>query len=239
MHEWEICVSEEAKAVQEVAKATGKVMDTAQKVGGFIASLVKEPMEVASGIWTDKLKYLRWERQVRFIQRAGDFLKEVGISEPTRAVPLKLALPILQGASIEEDDWLQDQWARLLVNAANKDSGVEVHRSFVSILSELSPLEAQILNVIYDLPFPQYRSVGLITEQLPAAVSKFEDRDAITLMPPPRPVALALGNLMRLGCLTPPTVWDGGENFNIVYMTTLGAEFVRACQLEESTPHQP
>lgn len=52
-------VSESAKAVQEVAKATGKAIDTTQKFGGFISRYVAGPLEQGMGIFEDKLKYMR------------------------------------------------------------------------------------------------------------------------------------------------------------------------------------
>ena len=112
-------ISETAKAVQEVAKTTGKAIDAGEKFGGFISRYIAGSIEQGTGIFEDKLKYMRWERQVRLMQRAEQLLKETGLSQPTRAIPLKLAIPLLEAASLEDDDYLQDLWARLLVNAAN------------------------------------------------------------------------------------------------------------------------
>ena len=106
-------VSETAKAVQEVAKATGKAIDVGQKFGGFISRYVAGPIEQGMGIFDDKLKYMRWERQVRLMQRAEQLLREAGLTQPTRAIPLKLAVPLLEAASLEDS-------LRLTVNAQNE-----------------------------------------------------------------------------------------------------------------------
>ena len=103
------------------------------------------PLEQATGIFEDKLKYLRWERRVRLMQRAEVFLQESGLATPTRPIPMKFAIPLFQGASLEDDDELQDRWAVLLVNAANAASGIELKRAYVDILEQISPLEAKIL----------------------------------------------------------------------------------------------
>ncbi|MFZ3128241.1 MAG: hypothetical protein WA136_09515, partial [Rhodoferax sp.] len=97
-------MDEESKAVQEVAKTTGKAIDAAREAGGFIAKFISGPLEQGVGIFEDKLKYLRWERQIRYMQRAQELLKLSGLDSPTRAVPLKLAIPLMQGASLEEDN---------------------------------------------------------------------------------------------------------------------------------------
>ena len=60
-------VIETAKAAQEVAKTTGKGIDAGLELGGFFARFTGGPLEQASGIVEDKLRYMRWERQVRLM----------------------------------------------------------------------------------------------------------------------------------------------------------------------------
>lgn len=66
-------VIETAKATQEVAKTTSKALVTAEKLGGFISKYIGGPLEQAVGIFEDKLKYIRWERQQRLFKRAQEF----------------------------------------------------------------------------------------------------------------------------------------------------------------------
>lgn len=221
-------MEEESKAIQEVAKATGKGIDAVREAGGFIARYVAGPLEEGVGILHDRLKYVRWERQVRLMQRADQFLREAGLAAPSRAVPLKIAIPLLQAATIEDDDSLQDLFAALLVNAANAASGVEVHRSFIEILSQITPLEARILNVIYSLPFDEARHAGISTDALPDSARILAEREDAKQQPSDE-IALALGNLVRVGCVKVPGTWGGGETFSSVNPTLLGREFVRAC----------
>src|SRR5712692_8992554 len=117
-------LKESAKAVQEVAKTAGKAIDLSEKFGVFITRYVGASLTAAFGIFEDKLKYMRWERQVRLMQRANDFLSNEGFDQPTRVIPLKFAVPLLEAASLEDDDYLQDLWAKLLVNSAIETSGV-------------------------------------------------------------------------------------------------------------------
>src|SRR6266849_6281913 len=142
-------MSDEAKATEEIAKTAGKVVDASRELGGFIARYVSGSLEQAMGIFEDKLKYLRWERQLRLMECATQLLAERGLSEPTRPVPLQFAIPLLQGASLEENDELQDRWVALLVNAADAATHVEVRRAFVSMLEDLTPLDALVLDKIY------------------------------------------------------------------------------------------
>lgn len=232
-------ITETAKATQEVAKATGKAIDASRAAGGFIAKYISGPLEQGMGIFEDRLRYSRWERQIRLMRRADELLAELGLPAPTRAVPLKIAIPLLQAASIEEDDELQDRWATLLVNAANAQSKVDIKRSYVAILEQLTPLETQILDVVYALPFDATQHEGVWTADLPrsARPQTKEDKTAPAMpetSPLPDEVKLALGNLARLGCLKLGFTWGGGESFSWVNPTVLGAAFVHACQLQRT-----
>ncbi|MDO8369119.1 MAG: Abi-alpha family protein [Candidatus Nitrotoga sp.] len=226
-------VSESAKALQEVAKATGKAIDAGQKFGGFISRFVAGPIEQGMGIFEDKLKYMRWERQFRLMQRADQLLQEIGLTQPTRHIPLKLAIPLLEAASLEDDNYLQDLWAKLLVNAANGGSRVTLQRAYIEILEQLTALEAAILQKIYALPYDATRHDGVEVGRLPEEVAVGKDNGKEdTLLEPPEDIRLALANLARLGCVVIKKSWGGGELFKKVNPTLLGKSFVEACTLQ-------
>lgn len=224
-------MDEEAKAIQEISKASGKAIDAAREAGGFIAKFISGPLEQGMGIFEDRLKYARWERQVRLIQRAEQMLKEVGLNAPTKIIPLKLAIPLLQGATLEDDDDLQDRWAALLVNAANANFGSEIRRAHIEILSQVTSLDAQILDTIYSLPFAESLHAGIVTSELPhsARIAHQTEKDFIE---PSEEIVLSISNLARLGCLKPTQTMGGGEIFGRANPTTLGQSFFHACHLK-------
>ncbi len=224
-------IEETAKAGQEIAKTAGKAIEASEKLGGFVARFIAGPLEQASGIVEDKLKYLRWERQARLMKRAEEFMQEIGLRDPTRAVPLKLAIPLLEGASLEDDDELQDLWAKLLVNAADANSTIEIKRVFVDILESIGPLEAQILDVVYRLPFEKMQHQGVLTKDLPRLAMIASDDANFKPEPASPEIELALANLARLGCLSPDKTIGGGEVFSQINPTLLGKTFVEACTL--------
>ena len=225
-------VTESAKAAQEIAKTGGKAIDATRAAGGFIARFVAGPLEQGMGIFEDKLRYLRWERQLRLMRRAEEVLNSLGLDAPSRAVPLKIAIPLLQAASVEEDDGLQDKWVNLLVNAANSASGIEIRRAYIEILEQISPLEARILDVIYSLPFESIHHDGVVTCDLPnSARPETKEDQATEPREPSDEIKLALANLARVGCLRQGSTWGGGENFRRVNPTLLGKSFVDACRV--------
>jgi abortive infection alpha-like protein len=219
-------MSEESRATEEVAKASGKVIDAARELGGFLSKYVGGSVEQAMGIVEDKLKYLRWERQIRLVERANQFLTKRGLSQPSRKVPLQVAIPLIQGGSLEEDDSLQDRWAALLVNAADASSNTEVRRAFISILEDLTPLDALLLEKIYRSTVAPDVEVEIWTTFLPNYVN--EKKPEQENLRPPTHVEVSLGNLARLGLITSAMAWSGFAIFSCVHRTVLGQEFIKA-----------
>ena len=61
-------------------------------------------------------------------------------------MPPKLAIPIIENASLEED-FLQDLWARLLSSAQNSGS---IRSAFIDIIKQLEVIDVKILNTMFD-----------------------------------------------------------------------------------------
>lgn len=232
---------EEGKAVQEIAKATGKSVDAAREIGGFISKYIGGSLEQAMGIWEDKLKYRRWENQIRLAEKAKGFLQARGLDGPTRAIELSIAIPLLEEASLADSDVLQDRWGMLLANAADAH-GPEIRRAYVGILSEMTPLDASILEMVFDADATSPRNTEgeraeISTENLPYSVhvakpKDFLDRsevDQSSEQPGPE-YELALVNLGRLGLICSAAAFGGMSNMRWVSMTELGRQFVIACR---------
>jgi hypothetical protein len=228
-------VVEVSKAAQEVAKTGGKAIDAGREFGGFIAKFISGPLAEGIGIFEDRLKYMRWERQQRLMIRAMEFLAMLGLPGPSKPVPLKIALPLFQAASVEEDDFLQDRWVSLLVNAANDKCHLEIRRSYIAILEQLTALDVKILETIYANPFDLIKASGVVTDDLPASarLATLEDYKN-TGVEPGQELQLSLANLSRVGCLKLVSLISGGDIFNPILPTVLGQAFVSACQSQTS-----
>ena len=224
--------------IEEVTKATGKALDTANNFGGFISKFISAPLEEGMGIVQDKLRYIRWERQVRLMKKSEEFMNEIGSENSIKPIPLKFAIPLIQAATLEDDDYLQDLWAKLLVNFSNKDSDVKISRAYIDILEKLSPLEAKILLVIYSYPFNESEHRGVLTIDLPEKVTPYihdeytPNRDKYKIKD--ENIILALANLSRLGCIYPQKSIGGGDIFDIVMPTILGKYLVESVTLKNN-----
>lgn len=215
------------------AEIIKKGMDMTKSMGKFLAPFIEGSLTQVTGMVEDKLKYMRWERQVRFIERSNEKMKMLGITEVEKPLPLKFAIPIFQGASLEENDNLQDLWSNLLINSvANKK--IEIKRVYMDILERISPLEATIIQKVYTFSFKENQHIGLATNCLPEYVYIYErNRKEDNKVPDldNEDVELALMNLSRIGCISPTKSIGGGELFSMINMTLLGYKFYESCTL--------
>jgi hypothetical protein len=142
-------IEESAKAVQEVAKATRTGIEATRQLGGFVSRIINEPVEAVVGIFTDRLQFIRAERQLRLTNRWLEILKERNIQGALRIVPPKFALPIIENASLEEDDELQDLWANLLASAVDPNFKGEMRAAFIDIIRQLEVADVHILDFMF------------------------------------------------------------------------------------------
>jgi len=227
-------VKESAKATQEVAKTTKKGLEVAEKVGGFIAEHVGGTIEQGMGIFEDKLKYYRATNQLEYIAKFNARVQELGITS-LRPITLKTAIPLLEAASLEDDEYLQNMWVNLLINSSIEQDNFHLQRSHINILEQLTSLEAKSLNAIYavgELP-PERNTV--LTAELPYKVEVVKERDINNsdLKPkePSEEIMIALANLARLRLIMLPTTFGGGEIYHHINHSLLGRRFVAACTI--------
>jgi hypothetical protein len=111
-----------------VGKAVEKLLDP-------IAELVKRvagPAAEEIGLTIqDSIKIYRAKRQYRMFEKMQEFVTTAGFN-PHR-IPLKILLPSLDYAAVEDNEDLHTMWAALLANASNPDIS-EVPTYFPEIL---------------------------------------------------------------------------------------------------------
>jgi hypothetical protein len=214
---------EQAKAVQEVAKTTGKAVDASREFGGFLDRIFGAALGELGGMGADRAKFWRAKQAMRLMRRFEEF--RARLDGPVKPVPLNFGIPLLEAASLQENDEVQEMFARLLSNATDPNGKVEARRAFVSILQDFGPLEARLLHMVYHAPAEGKTGAGaVITHNLPDGYASREvDR------PPRDEVQIALWNLCRQGCLGPAGTWGGGTSISVVTLTGLGRALIEAC----------
>lgn len=209
------------EALEHAAKALENVTDIFHKIAGPVA----EEVGLMLG---DRAREYRLKNLVKILGRMKAIIAASGV-EPA-IIPPRLSLPALQAASVEDDDALQEKWAALLSNAALPNSDAQVLPSFVEILKELSPFDAQFLDRAYD----ETQDPGPTPSLAPSGALR---RDTLQSVPD-----IVIANLERLGLLTRDTnikyldVAPGTNvmpRSNYLFLSVLGAAFVRACRPQE------
>ena len=95
----------------------------------------------------DSVKVWRFKRQNRLLQEVKRLIEQTG--EDVNPIATRLFFPVLEAASIEDDDEMQTRWAALLANEAT--SVGSVHPSFIEILRQMVPDDARLLDKLSDM----------------------------------------------------------------------------------------
>lgn len=148
---------------------------------GFLRRLLGPATTEVGILLQDTVRGWRFGNQIRVLKAAESQLLEAGI-EPG-SVPLRVLVPLLEGAALEDDEEMSERWASLLANAANPNSGCDVRSFFSEILRQLAPIDARILD-FYNSTTNSLK-MSLIESKLPNISSN--------------DISISLDNLVRLG----------------------------------------
>jgi hypothetical protein len=87
----------------------------------------------------------------RFENTCPNVQAELKFVYTPKAVPIKILFPLLEGASLEENEDLHTMWAALLANAASPTKSEMVRPGFIAIMRQMAPDEAVLLKGIVEL----------------------------------------------------------------------------------------
>jgi hypothetical protein len=101
----------------------------------FLSKLISPTIDEVGLLISDNIKYLRFKNQVRILLKAKKYVENKNIS--IKEIPIKILVPLLENASLEDNEQLQDKWANMIVNMVDSESNVQ-NQVFPYILSQLS-----------------------------------------------------------------------------------------------------
>lgn len=125
--------------------AIEKGMDIAKT---FIDKLIIPSVEEVGLLIKDKVTMWRFNNQVKMIIKAKEKCEDLGISPKT--ISLKTLCPLLEYASLEDNEILQDKWASLLANMVDSTKNIENH-VFPYLLSQVSVDEFMMIEAVYKM----------------------------------------------------------------------------------------
>lgn len=127
----------------------------------FLGRLINPAAEEVGLLISDNIKYYRFKNQVRILLKAKEYVEKKNIS--IKEIPIKILVPLLENASLEDNDTLQNKWANLLVNMIDSENNLQ-NQIFPYILSQISIEEYEGLKELIDKE-----------QQLSLAKSKLEE----------------------------------------------------------------
>ena len=146
---YEKATEEAAKAVQRVAGVADKSLDTANSLGAFLKTILGNGLDQLGGAFSDWAHVFRYEQAYKLATRVKSMHQQRGIEGKTIPIAPRLAIPLLQQATLEDDGLILDMWAGLISNATDPNRKTEARRSYCGLLSSLEPLDALALREIF------------------------------------------------------------------------------------------
>lgn len=126
------------KAAPQLAKGAAAI-SAAVPFTAIVKRMLGPAADELAEMWRDQVRMYRYERQLSCVTKAEKMAQEAGFTP--KAVPPKILFPLLEGASLEEDEGLHDMWAALLANAASPDNADKVRPGFIATLRQMAPDE--------------------------------------------------------------------------------------------------
>jgi hypothetical protein len=221
----------------EIKDVTRKVLDFAREIIDITKPLV--PLgEEAAGIALDWLRFYRYQNTLKIRDRVHEIWKERSVTK-TIPIPVRLGIPLLEAASMEDDPTLQEMWAGLVANVTDPNRRQKLRKVFSAILSDFEPIDSIVLRYLAAHWDHDSSEKG---EEIQIKVASIE------LEIGTNEIQLSLHNLARLGCLRiePPRTLGGfvtgsaGRPLNTApsilssegdfYVTTLAVDLLETCE---------
>ncbi len=138
------------ETVQEIAKATGKTADLLRAAGRFLDDVLGKTLREFGGVLSDWAAHFRWRNALAIAEKAQRLLDARGVKGELLSIEPRFALPLLDAASLETEDEIQQLWAALFANAADPHRGLRLRKVFLEVLRGLEPLDARIMLFLAD-----------------------------------------------------------------------------------------
>lgn len=220
------------------------IQEGTEVVKGFLNKIVSPVFEELGLMMADKVRTYRWKNQIKILKSAQKYIDEQKI--PLKTIPVKLLVPLLENASLEEDESLQEKWRNLLVNYV--DSSKNFSSSvYPYLLSQLSSNEALFLWELFSNIVNLNYTKVIVPDGKDFSFKEYHISDALII------TSEEIFNLKRLGVIfeeekivSDKKYMVGGfvnsrllpdkdtyelKETGIIRLTDLGEHFIGACSL--------
>lgn len=173
----------------------------------FLGKLISPTIEEVGLLISDNIKFLRFKNQVKILLKAKEYVEKNNIS--LKEIPIKILVPLLEKASLEDEEKLQDKWANMLVNMVDSETNFQ-NQIFPHILSQLSIEEYEALQEVLQ----KEKELALKHEEL-ATIRVLND-DKYYFKPETKKLKAEIDKIEQDG------FWLSIEEFEVANITRLG-----------------
>ena len=229
----------------------GVAAEKAISAGEAFLKTLFGPMTSELGeFFADPIREFRARRAKLIAAKAQQKLESVG--QPPAEVPPRVLVPLIEHASLENDECLTDQWASLLAAAATDRGDGTLSSTFIDILRQLSPAESKVLD--WMLSYYDSRRNPLHSEPMIDPRTEYDSncfnigQIAGDLVRSVEATELMFDNFVRLGICEDQLDADSFaahlqgrvvfstapvQKHDPIRFTSLGLAFLRACRFPE------
>jgi len=129
----------------------------------------------------------------KLMDRVREIRERRGTTGRTVPVPARMAKEMFEGAALEDDEYMRDLWAGLIVNATDPERRSNVRRLYIRILGQLDPVDVRVLDFLCQEGDAAVQAGKRTKFQLSELASRLDL--------PPDTVLLSLHSLANATCL--------------------------------------
>ncbi len=134
------------ETTKEIAKTTNKALEVAEKIGSFLNTILGDTFKEVGGSIHDWAKFYRYKNLLKINDKVEQLHKKRGMQGKRVPIQLSIGIPLIEAASLAEDENLQQKWATLIVNSTDPNNNDKIRKSYIDILSSLDPSDALVLD---------------------------------------------------------------------------------------------
>ncbi len=116
-------------------------------VKDFAEKLIGPTIEEVGLLMSDKIKYYRFKNQVKILIKAKEYVKVKNID--IKEIPTKILVPLLENASLEVEEEMQEKWAFMIGNLADSEQNLQ-NQIFPYLLTQISLNEFENLTIFQE-----------------------------------------------------------------------------------------
>lgn len=137
--------------LSDIAKELNLPKQILEKGEQAIKAVLGPSIKEISETFADNFRLRRFKNQTKILIKANEHIKKLGFDP--KKIDLKVLAPLVQLSSLEENQDLQQRWAKLITNIVRVDGQTLLKQNSIEIISKISNEEAQLIDFLHKLSF--------------------------------------------------------------------------------------